>query len=281
MPTDPAVVPPSPPPLPMPTAGSMFRQFVQLLALIVSLLLVVRTVFVEPFGVPTGSMAPALVGNHRETACPRCGHPVVIGEPVNGDRHADASCPNCGQRGIDLEGTWEIPGDRLLVDKNVFNVRPPRRWEVAVFRCRVDLSKPYVKRMIGLPGEAVQLIGGDVFANGILQRKSSAQMRETRIPFFDLAYAPPATWRDRWHVGPVGDDKIAPPAKPVDETILRGDELHLDATGERPALGLSYVHGTSTTSRKCRYTIGSHTTARRGAGGASSSTISRSPAISK
>ncbi len=242
--SEPTVPPPPAAPArpPHDSPGVALRRAVTVAVLLVGFYLFIRTMMVEPFGVPTGSMAPALVGNHRETACPRCGHAVVVGEPSNGERHPDASCPNCGQRGIDLEGTWEIPGDRLLVDKNVFNVRSPRRWEVAVFRCPVDLGKPYVKRMIGLPGEAVQLIGGDVFANGVLQRKTPAQMRETRIPIFDLAYAPPATWRDRWHVGPVGDDKNAPSAKPVDETILHNDELHLDARGERPAMGLSYVH---------------------------------------
>jgi signal peptidase I len=202
--------------------------------------LFVRTMAVEPFGVPTGSMAPALHGNHREAACPRCGHPVVVGEPSNGDRHPDAACPNCGKRGIDLSQTWEIPGDRLLVDKNVFNVRSPRRWEVAVFRCPVDLSKPYVKRMIGLPGEAVQLVGGDVFANGVLQRKTLPQVRETRVPFFDLAFAPPITWQQRWLVEPVGDGPKAA-AKPVDETILKADGLHLDAT-TGPGVGVTYQH---------------------------------------
>lgn len=197
---------------------------------------------VEPFGVPTGSMAPALVGNHRETVCPRCGYPVIIGEPSNGDRPPDACCPNCGKRGIELDGTWEIPGDRLLVDKNVFNARSPRRWEVAVFRCPVDLSKPYVKRMVGLPGEAIQLIGGDVFANGILQRKTWTEFREMQIPVFDLAFSPPGTWRDRWLVEPVADHKNGLPARPTDDTILRPDGLHLDASADRPALGLTYVH---------------------------------------
>lgn len=219
------------------TAGAALRRAVSAAVLFIAIFLFVRTMLVEPFGVPTGSMAPALVGNHRETACPRCGHPVVVGEPIAGERPVDAACPNCGQRGIDLDGTWEIPGDRLLVDKNVFNARSPRRWEVAVFRCRVDLSKPYVKRMIGLPGEAVQLVGGDVFANGQLQRKTMAQLRELRVPVFDLAFAPPMTWRPRWLVG-----LTAAEAKPADGTVLRGDELHLDATGDRPALGLSYVH---------------------------------------
>src|SRR5437868_11984447 len=41
--------------------------------------LFLRVGFVEPFGVPTGSMAPTLIGNHREGPCPRCGYPVRVG----------------------------------------------------------------------------------------------------------------------------------------------------------------------------------------------------------
>ncbi|MBX3397135.1 MAG: hypothetical protein KF873_00220 [Gemmataceae bacterium] len=240
MPTTETPAPDAPPP-PVParleSPGNALRGVVSAAVLFVVVFLFVHAMLVEPFGVPTGSMAPALVGNHRETACPRCAHPVIVGEPSNGDRTPDACCPNCGQRGIDLDATWEIPGDRLLVDKNVFNARSPRRWEVAVFRCPVDLSKPYVKRMVGLPGEAIQLVGGDVFADGVLQRKTFAQLRETRIPVFDLAFAPPDTWRSRWHVGPLDGT-----AKPADETVLHDAALHLDATGDRPALGLTYVH---------------------------------------
>lgn len=228
--------------MPHESVGVVVRRVFTAAVLFLIIFLFVRTMMVEPFGVPTGSMAPALVGNHRETVCPRCGYTVVIGEPVNGDRPPDACCQNCGQRGIDLSSTWEIPGDRLLVDKNVFNVRSPRRWEVAVFRCPVDLSKPYVKRIIGLPGEAVQLIGGDVFANGVLQRKSLAQIHEICVPVFDLAYAPPGSWRERWLLEPVADPKNGLAARPAHETILRGDSLHLDSSGDKPALGLTYLH---------------------------------------
>ncbi len=222
--------------------GVVIRRTVTAAILFIIFFLFIRTMMVEPFGVPTGSMAPTLIGDHRETVCPRCQHPIVVGEPSNGDSLSHAICPNCSLRGIDLEDTWVIPGDRLLVDKNVFNLRSPRRWEIAVFRCPVDLSKPYVKRMIGLPGEAIQLIDGDVYANGILQRKSLAQLRELRIPVFDLAYAPPATWRDRWLVGTIGNDPNAPSPKPADESVLKGAALHLDAMDDKPAIGLTYVH---------------------------------------
>src|SRR4029453_18396333 len=56
------------------------RRLVESAVLFVGAILFLRTLTVEPFGVPTGSMAPALCGNHRALACPRCGYPVRAGE---------------------------------------------------------------------------------------------------------------------------------------------------------------------------------------------------------
>jgi hypothetical protein len=77
---------------------------------------------------------------------------------------------------LPIESAAEISGDRLLVDKNVFRLRSPRRWEVAVFICPSDKSKPYVKRVVGRPGEQVQLRDGDVWINGELARKTLAEI---------------------------------------------------------------------------------------------------------
>lgn len=210
----------------------------------ISLFLVVRTVALEPFGVPTGSMAVTLFGNHRECACPRCGYPVVIGSATrtkDGEEVPDpvplalGACPNCGKQPIDFNAAHEIPGDRLLVDKNVFQLRSPRRWEVCVFRCPVDDSKPYVKRVIGMPGEAVQLQFGDAYANGELLRKTQKQYRECRVPVFDQAFAPPAGWGARWLVERLGSGK---PAINAGADVLTGEGIALDGT--REPLGLTY-----------------------------------------
>ncbi|CAN5304179.1 hypothetical protein BH11PLA2_BH11PLA2_39060 [soil metagenome] len=224
------------------------RQLLYSVTIFITLFLFVRTFFLEPFGVPTGSMATSFLGNHRECDCPRCGYRVVVGEPGPNEHNtlAGATCPNCGERKIDLTTAREIPGDRLMVDKNVFQARKPRRWEVAVFRCPVDDSKPYVKRVVGLPGEAVQIVQGDILANGELQRKTLAECREVWIPVFDQAHAPPGGWGPRWLVRNIAD----PPRLPkiaIDTTagpeILQGSDIVLDATTETtPVLGLTYRH---------------------------------------
>ena len=132
-----------------------------------------------------------------------------------------------------------------MVDKNVFCVRSPRRWEVAVFRCPVDLSKPYVKRVAGLPGEKILLAGGDLFADGVLQRKTLAQLREVALPVFDLNYAPPAGWGERWLVEAVADDPrlpndpLAAKPRPAGADIVDVGILRLDAI-RQPSLGLTY-----------------------------------------
>ncbi len=184
---------------PSPPVG---RRLLHLAVLFFSLFLVVRTVAVEPFGVPTGSMAPTLLGLHRSAPCPRCDHPVNVGEPgpearaVVWDR---CRCPNCGQA-VDLSNARTLPGDRLLVDKTAFLYHPPRRWEVAVFDCPADRSKPYVKRLVGLPGEFIQVSDGDVYADGELVRKTLPQMREVMVPVFDMSFAPDGWWFKRWEL---------------------------------------------------------------------------------
>jgi signal peptidase I len=249
---EPTETPPRPlslPPEPHPVKVNPFRRFAQMFVVFITFFLLVRTVILEPFGVPTGSMAPALIGNHRTEDCPRCGYPVTVGEPGPDARPVKfdtCRCPNCGLA-INLADDREIPGDRLMVDKSIYHARNPRRWEVAVFRCPADLSKPYVKRVIGLPTETVQIAGGDIYINGVIERKSLAQVFETMIPVFDMNYAPAEGWNSRWLAEPLADPKL-PAITPrkaevtAGSMILRDHNLHLDSTTKAGANGLTYRH---------------------------------------
>ncbi|HEX3152344.1 MAG TPA: S26 family signal peptidase [Gemmataceae bacterium] len=187
------------PPATITLPTSSRRRLVESLVLFIAAILFLRTVTVEPFGVPTGSMAPTFYGNHKAMACPRCGYPVRVGEPGNKrPEYPDVNCSNCGATGLAIATAADISGDRLLVDKNVFRLRSPRRWEVAVFICPSDKSKPYVKRIVALPSEKIQLIDGDVWIDGQLSRKTLAEARECRVPVFDGDFAPPGGWSRRW-----------------------------------------------------------------------------------
>lgn len=72
---------------------------------------------------------------------------------------------------VRVDGSSMLPGlrdgERLIVDKVTYRFRPPRRDEVVVLRWGpTDPRKPYIKRIIGLPGDRISLEGGRVVLNG-------------------------------------------------------------------------------------------------------------------
>lgn len=74
-----------------------------------------------------------------------------------------------GQRtrvsGHSMEATLH-DGDNLIVDKLSYHFREPKRFEIIVFPYRHKESTYYIKRIIGLPGETVQVKDGYVYING-------------------------------------------------------------------------------------------------------------------
>ena len=97
-------------------------------------------------------------------------------------------CPNCGYGGNRLEDWPELAGDRLMVDKASFQLRSPRRWEVVAFRDPQRPSHVVVKRVIGLPGEKVEIRDRQVFVNGVplnepyIQYPASRSYAATVVP---------------------------------------------------------------------------------------------------
>ncbi|MGQ0551610.1 MAG: signal peptidase I [Planctomycetota bacterium] len=61
--------------------------------------------------------------------------------------------------------------DRVLADKLCTMLRDPRRWEVMIFRFPYDERRLYIKRIVGLPGEVLEIAGGDVWIDGRIARK--------------------------------------------------------------------------------------------------------------
>ncbi|SHJ97444.1 signal peptidase I [Hespellia stercorisuis] len=57
-------------------------------------------------------------------------------------------------------------GDNLIVDKISFRFRDPKRFEIIVFPYQYEEDTYYIKRIIGLPGETVQVKDGYVYING-------------------------------------------------------------------------------------------------------------------
>jgi signal peptidase I len=64
-----------------------------------------------------------------------------------------------------MSPTLEI-GDRLVADMKAYKKNTPARDDVIIFKYPNNESVPYVKRVIGLPGEKLEIIGRNVYVNG-------------------------------------------------------------------------------------------------------------------
>lgn len=61
-----------------------------------------------------------------------------------------------------------LPHDRVLVSKFIYRLREPARGDVIVLRYPRNPERNYIKRVIGLPGETVEIHDGKVFINGMV-----------------------------------------------------------------------------------------------------------------
>lgn len=59
-------------------------------------------------------------------------------------------------------------GDNLIVDKISYRFKEPERYDIIVFPYQYEEKTYYIKRIIGLPGETVQIIDGYTYINGEL-----------------------------------------------------------------------------------------------------------------
>ena len=74
-----------------------------------------------------------------------------------------------GQRtrvsGDSMESTLHS-GDNLIVDKLSYHFRDPERYEIIVFPYRYEEDTFYIKRIVGLPGETIQIKDGYLYIDG-------------------------------------------------------------------------------------------------------------------
>lgn len=125
------------------TRHPWFRENLEAITVAIVMALVIRQFCVEAFKIPTGSMAPTLLGG-------------------------DASLFASDDRGV---ARPEPVGDRILVNKFVYLLREPRRWDVIVFKYPLNNTRNFIKRLVGLGGETLEIRDGDLFVNGSLERK--------------------------------------------------------------------------------------------------------------
>ena len=74
-----------------------------------------------------------------------------------------------GQRteveGASMENTLHN-GDNLIVDKLSYRFHDPERFDIVIFKFPDDESQLFIKRVIGLPGETVEILDGKVYIDG-------------------------------------------------------------------------------------------------------------------
>lgn len=157
---------------------------------------VAANVVFQSFAVPTGAMAPAIYGEHVKYACTDCGCPFGVGRDAGGPPANGPACPNCGLTQAAGPHVLER-GDRVLVGR--FGAKTPGRWDIFVFRNPNEPVQNYVKRIVGLPGETVELVGGNVTINGRVAQKPDAAQNELWMLVHDTRWRPTrAGWAPRW-----------------------------------------------------------------------------------
>lgn len=90
-------------------------------------------------------------------------------------------------------------GQFLLVNKIQYLLAPPQRGDVIIFRYPLNPKKNFIKRVIGLPGEKVEIRAGKVFVNG--ERINE----EYPFNFADYDYGPITVGADEYFV--LGDNR--------------------------------------------------------------------------
>ena len=110
---------------------STVREYAEAFAIAILLALFIRTFVVQAFKIPSGSMEPTLlVGDH-----------ILVNKFIYGVK---------------------IP----FIRKTVIPVIQPKRDDVIVFIYPLDKSKDFIKRVIGLPGDKIEIDGKELQING-------------------------------------------------------------------------------------------------------------------
>ncbi|NQT01815.1 MAG: signal peptidase I [Planctomycetes bacterium] len=165
---------------------------------------VFRAFVMEAFRIPTGSMADTLKGAHFRLRCRQCGYKYEYGfNPRKYGFHEDyvprsidlpsypiTRCPSCGNYRRVSRAIPVANGDRILVLKCIYQFFKPKQWDVIVFKNPPEPEINYIKRLIGLPGETVQIIDGDIYVNGQISRKPPKVQKELWTPVYDNDYQP-------------------------------------------------------------------------------------------
>ncbi len=116
-------------------------------------------------------MAPALLGPHALQECPTCRETVTV--DASQSVPAEVACFNCGTVLEAFNLAEQRPGSRVIIDRWTASHPGPQRFDIVAFVATDADRRWLTKRIVGLPGETVELVGGDVWIDG----KCAAQGR--------------------------------------------------------------------------------------------------------
>lgn len=124
---------------------SLIREYAEAIIVAMLLAFAIRVFVVQAFKIPSGSMIPTLqIGDH-----------ILVSKLSYGL-----------QWPTDCKMLWSFPPINCYTSETVVTFGKPQRGDIIVFRFPEDEEKDFIKRIVGLPGDTVQLRNKVVLVNG-------------------------------------------------------------------------------------------------------------------
>ena len=118
----------------------------------------IRSLIIQPFYIPSSSMEPTLLIGDR----------IFVSKYTYGySKHSFPFSPN--------------------ITKNRYFYKKPKQGDLVVFKTPVDNRTDYIKRLIGMPGDEIQFINGDILINNEkIKRSKNSDIKIVRCGKFEF-----------------------------------------------------------------------------------------------
>ena len=132
--------------LPVESQKSAVREYLEAFLVALGLAMVLRTFFIQAYKIPSGSMERTLlIGDH-----------IIVNKLIYGLRMPDS-----------IFGLTPFANE-IPYGKYLFQIEPVHRGDVMVFVFPEDPTKDFIKRVVAIPGDVVEIKAGQLYLNGAL-----------------------------------------------------------------------------------------------------------------